>query len=83
MSTPEAIGMTMSAGEAADRLTIRELVEQLDPAVFWQVHRSTIVNVPRVETTLRDASGQVSLRLAGSSDVLQVSRAYVHLFRQM
>jgi DNA-binding LytR/AlgR family response regulator len=72
-----------AAGESLIRLTIKELVDQLDPEVFWQIHRSTIVNGPRVEATLRDANGQLSLRLAGSADVLQVSRAYVHLFRQM
>jgi DNA-binding LytR/AlgR family response regulator len=72
-----------AAGESLIRLTIKELVDQLDPAVFWQIHRSTIVNGPRVEATLRDPNGQLSLRLTGSSDVLQVSRAYAHLFRQM
>jgi DNA-binding LytR/AlgR family response regulator len=70
-------------GESLIRLTIKELVDQLDPAVFWQIHRGTIVNGPRVEATLRDPSGQLSLRLTGCSDVLQVSRAYAHLFRQM
>jgi DNA-binding LytR/AlgR family response regulator len=70
-------------GESLIRLTIKELVDQLDPESFWQVHRGTIVNVPRVEATLRDANGQVSLRLKGCKDVLPVSRAYTHLFRQM
>jgi DNA-binding LytR/AlgR family response regulator len=72
-----------ATGESLIRLTIKELVDQLDPAVFWQIHRSTIVNGPCVEATLRDASGQLSLRLMGSADLLPVSRAYVHLFRQM
>jgi DNA-binding LytR/AlgR family response regulator len=72
-----------ASGESLIRLTIRELVEQLDPAVFWQIHRGIIVNGPRVESTVRDANGQMSLRLTGSKDVLQVSRAYVNLFRQM
>jgi DNA-binding LytR/AlgR family response regulator len=70
-------------GESLIRLTIKELVDQLDPAVFWQVHRGTIVNVPVIEATLRDANGQLSLRLKGSPVQLQVSRAYSHLFRQM
>lgn len=72
-----------AGGESLIRLTIRELVEQLDPAVFWQIHRGTIVNGPRVEATLRDASGQLSLTMKGSKDELAVSRAYAHLFRQM
>jgi DNA-binding LytR/AlgR family response regulator len=77
-----------AGGESLIRLTIKELVDQLDPAVFWQVHRGTIVNVPMIEATLRDANGQLSLRLkglqnAGTQTALQVSRAYAHLFRQM
>jgi DNA-binding LytR/AlgR family response regulator len=72
-----------AAGESLIRLTIKELIEQLDPAVFWQIHRGTIVNGPRVKATLRDANGQLSLRLNDSTDVLPVSRAYAHLFRQM
>jgi DNA-binding LytR/AlgR family response regulator len=72
-----------ASGESLIRLTIRELVEQLDPAVFWQIHRGITVNGPCVESTVRDANGQMSLRLAGAKEVLQVSRAYVHLFRQM
>jgi DNA-binding LytR/AlgR family response regulator len=72
-----------ASGESLIRLTIKELVDQLDPTQFWQIHRGSVVNVPRVDATLRDASGQLSLRLKGSSDVLAVSRAYAHLFRQM
>jgi DNA-binding LytR/AlgR family response regulator len=72
-----------AGGESLIRLTIKELVDQLDPAVFWQVHRGTIVNVPVIEATLRDANGQLSLRLKGWAKPLQVSRAYMHLFRQM
>ncbi len=72
-----------ATGESLIRLTIKELADQLDAAAFWQVHRGTIVNVPRIDATLRDASGQISLRLKGCKDALPVSRAYAHLFRQM
>jgi DNA-binding LytR/AlgR family response regulator len=72
-----------AAGESLIRLTIKELVDQLDADVFWQVHRSTIVNVPCIDATLRDANGQISLKLKGCKEALPVSRAYAHLFRQM
>lgn len=69
--------------EALIRKSIRELVEELDPATFWQVHRSTIVNLYAVAGVGRDAAGHVVLRLKGRKDLLQVSQPYAHLFRQM
>jgi DNA-binding LytR/AlgR family response regulator len=70
-------------GEALIRTTIRELLEQLDPQTFSQIHRSTIVNMHCVEGATRDDSGQVSVSLRGRSERLAVSRAYAHLFKQM
>ena len=70
-------------GEALIRKTIRELVAELDPALFWQVHRSTIVNLNAVAKVSRDANGRVILRLKDRDEVLQVSQPYAHLFRQM
>jgi DNA-binding LytR/AlgR family response regulator len=69
--------------EALIRKTIRELAGELDPAVFWQVHRSTIVNLGAVASVGRDGNGRVVLRLKDRADVLQVSQPYAHLFRQM
>jgi DNA-binding LytR/AlgR family response regulator len=70
-------------GESLIRKTIRELADELDPKVFWQVHRSTIVNLNAVAKVSRDANGRVILRLKDRDDVLQVSQPYAHLFRQM
>ena len=72
-----------AGGEALIRKTIRELAAELDPTVFWQVHRSTIVNLNAVAKVSRDANGRVILRLRDRDDVLQVSQPYAHLFRQM
>jgi DNA-binding LytR/AlgR family response regulator len=69
--------------EGLIRKSIKELIEELDPASFWQVHRSTIVNVNAVESVARDLNGHVVLRLKGRTEVLQVSQPYAHLFRQM
>jgi DNA-binding LytR/AlgR family response regulator len=70
-------------GEALIRTSLKELVEQLDPAQFWQIHRSTIVNVGQVVSTTRDLSGRTSIRLKSRSETLPVSRAFAHRFRQM
>jgi DNA-binding LytR/AlgR family response regulator len=69
--------------EGLIRKTLKELLEELDPAMFWQVHRATVVNLNAVESVGRDLNGHVVLRLKGCNDVLQVSQPYTHLFRQM
>jgi DNA-binding LytR/AlgR family response regulator len=65
------------------RTPIAELVTQLDPAQFVQVHRSTIVNLAFVSGTRRDDNSRLFLRLRGHAAELPVSRAYVHLFKAM
>jgi DNA-binding LytR/AlgR family response regulator len=69
--------------EGLIRKSIRELAEELDPQVFRQVHRSTIVNVNAIASVSRDLAGHVILRLKDREEVLQVSQPYAHLFRQM
>jgi len=69
--------------EALIKKTIRELCEELDPTVFWQVHRSTLVNVHAIDSVIRDDRGNLKLRLKHRAENLAVSEAYVHLFRQM
>lgn len=65
------------------RTPIKELAGQLDPAQFWQVHRSTLVNVRQIAAAKRDAMGRLTLHLKHRPDTLPVSRAYAHLFHQM
>jgi DNA-binding LytR/AlgR family response regulator len=65
------------------RKSIRELADELDPQMFWQVHRSTIVNVNAIASVSRDLAGRVILRLKDRDEVLSVSQPYAHLFRQM
>ena len=70
-------------GEAWIRTTIKELAASLDPARFWQVHRATLVNVreiARMERTGKD-SGELSMKNHPAR--IDVSRGYLHLFRQM
>jgi DNA-binding LytR/AlgR family response regulator len=70
-------------GDALIRKTIRELADELDPERFAQVHRSVIVNLHRVRQVVRSLNETAELHLAGRSEVLPVSRSFVHLFRQM
>jgi DNA-binding LytR/AlgR family response regulator len=69
--------------EALINRTIKELSEELDPTMFWQVHRSTLVNVHAIDSVIRDDRGNVKLRLKHRPENLPVSEAYVHLFRRM
>jgi DNA-binding LytR/AlgR family response regulator len=70
-------------GESLIRTGISELAVQLDPNEFWQIHRSTIVNVNAIAATKRDFNGQTLVKLKAHKQELAVSRAYAHLFRQM
>ena len=65
------------------RTSLRELLPQLDPQRFWQVHRGTVVRADAIATALRDESGKVHLTLRGSADKLVASRLYAHLFKAM
>ena len=69
--------------EALIRTPIKDLLAALDPESFWQIHRSTIVNVNEIESVSRDSSGQASVKLKGRREVLAVSRPFSHLFKQM
>jgi DNA-binding LytR/AlgR family response regulator len=75
--------VTTRNGELLIRTSLRELCAQLDPERFWQVHRSTVVNVDQVESASVNALGKMTLRLRGHGSALPVSRQYAHLFRQM
>ncbi|RDZ27800.1 LytR/AlgR family response regulator transcription factor [Lysobacter silvisoli] len=70
-------------GEALLRTPIRELVAALDPNVFKQIHRSTIVNLKAVAAVVRDESGRGSLRLKQRPETLSVSQPFMALFRNM
>ena len=65
------------------RTPLKELIAQLDPHEFWQVHRSTVVNVRQIVSAQHDMLGKLSLSLRDRSEKIAVSRSYAHLFRQM
>jgi DNA-binding LytR/AlgR family response regulator len=70
-------------GEALIRKTIRELLDELDPAMFKQIHRSTIVNVRAIAAVTRDESGRGTIRLRNRPETLPVSLTYMPLFKSM
>ena len=70
-------------GEALLRTPLRELVGVLDPAMFKQIHRSTIVNLRAIAGITRDDSGRGCVRLKGRPETLTVSQPYMGLFRNM
>lgn len=65
------------------RTALRELLPQLDPAQFWQVHRSIVVQARAIEQALRDEQGKVQLRLRQRPERLPVSRLYAGRFKGM
>jgi DNA-binding LytR/AlgR family response regulator len=69
--------------EAVVRTPLKELLPQLDPAQFAQVHRSVVVNLGAISHVTRGENETADIHLKGRSEVLPVSRTYLHLFRQM
>jgi len=69
--------------EALIRKPVRDLAEELDPSLFWQIHRATLVNVNAIEGVTRDIRGRHLVMIKGRPDKLEVSRSFLHLFKQM
>ncbi|MFZ6655089.1 LytR/AlgR family response regulator transcription factor [Undibacterium sp. TJN19] len=69
--------------ESLIRTPLKELMDGLDASRFWQVHRRTVVAVRHIASTTRDFRGRTLLKLKGRPEELLVSRAYLHLFKQM
>ena len=69
--------------EALIRKPIKELVEELDSEVFWQIHRSTVVNLRAIAKVIREDDGRPRIRLRDCPEVLEVSRNHSGLFRGM
>jgi DNA-binding LytR/AlgR family response regulator len=70
-----------TSGEALIRKTIRELFDVLDPEVFWQVHRGTIVNIHAIASVSSDESGRREITLSHRPEKLEVRRSFAHLFK--
>jgi DNA-binding LytR/AlgR family response regulator len=69
--------------ESLIRRSIKELVQELDPALFWQIHRGTVINVNAIAGVHRDIGGHLRVKLKERKETLPVSEPYVHLFKSM
>lgn len=70
-------------GEALVRTPLKDLVTQLDPGQFAQIHRSVVVNLRAIDHVTRGGNDTAEVHLKGRDEVLPVSRSYLHLFREM
>jgi DNA-binding LytR/AlgR family response regulator len=61
--------------------TLKQMKEKLDPALFWQIHRSIIVNVSAIDTIYRSFRGGLEVKLKERSEILPVSGANAYLFK--
>jgi len=75
--------VVMDDGEVLIRKPIKELIDELDPDRFWQIHRATIVNTRAIAGVMRGLRDQADLKLKDRPETLTVSRNYTHLFKQM
>jgi len=69
--------------EALIRKPIKELIDELDPNEFWQIHRATVVRVDAVAQVSRNFRGKQVVHVRGRDDKLEVSRSFAHRFKQM
>lgn len=76
-------GITEPQRELLIRTPIKDLLPQLDPDEFWQIHRSTLVRASLIETVLRDEAGRCTLSLRGRPEKLSISRLYAPIFKAM
>lgn len=77
------VTVATAAGDGVIRSPLRELLQRLDPQIFWQVHRGTIVNSRFIVAAKRDELGRLKLIVGQRSERILVSRQFAHLFRQM
>jgi DNA-binding LytR/AlgR family response regulator len=69
--------------EALIRKPIKELIDELDMDLFWQIHRSTLVNTKAIAGVGRDLRGRQLVSVKGRPERLEVSRSFTGLFRGM
>ena len=60
-----------------------QLIEELDPQMFWQIHRGTLVNVNAIAGVQREIGGHLRVKLKQRKETLPVSEPYMHLFKSM
>ncbi|NQZ22178.1 MAG: response regulator transcription factor [Colwellia sp.] len=69
--------------EALVRMPLKNLCEQLDPDIFWQVHRSTVMNVAHLDYVKNIDHEQIQAYMNNMKDPVAISRSFSHLFRNL
>ena len=75
--------VVLAQSEAYIRTPLKELLAELDPDKYWQVHRSTVVNLDQVAGVLREDAERQFILLKNRQERLPISRQFTHLFKQM
>jgi len=75
--------VVLAGGEALIRTPLKDLLAELDPDRFWQIHRGTIVNLDAVSGVLREDAERQFVLLKQRQERLPISRQFTHLFKQM
>jgi len=72
-----------ASGQSLVNKTIRELLDELDPNVFLQIHRGTVVNINAIAAVHRDLRGRLEVQLKHRKETLQVSASFANVFKRM
>ncbi len=75
--------VVLEDAEVLIRKPIKELLAELDPKQFWQIHRATLVNTNAIAGVVRGLRDQADMKLKNRTETLTVSRNFTHLFKQM
>lgn len=75
------IRVVSATEEAVIRTPIKELLQTLDPEVFWQIHRSAIVRVSAIEKIKKDELGHFYAWLKQRKESLPISAAFLSKFK--
>jgi len=68
-------------GEGLVRKALKNLLLQLSPDSFWQVHRSTVINIDHLDYVYNGEPEKMHLHMKILPDAIPVSRSFSHLFK--
>nr|HMN56634.1 LytTR family DNA-binding domain-containing protein [Ottowia sp.] len=77
------VRVVTASGEHLLRTPLKELLPQLDPDAFWQIHRGTVVRADAIDGVQRDEAGRLHLTLRGHAETLVVSRLFAPRFKAL
>ena len=64
------------------RTPMKDLLNVLDPDEFWQVHRSSVIQVAAIEPVMRDDVGRMQVKMRDGKELVPVSAAFSGRFKQ-